>query len=230
MRKLSLVIGLLSMVAAGTVRAQEEAATGGEPGATAPASDTAAAPAAAAAPASESKMRAGVMFLPMLMGSAGGGDSNDLIWADLKTAYGLGLSFSYKVIAGLSVGVAPQLLLGVKGKDESGDASKEWDLLLRIAYEYTVIPKLDVYGEVLPGYTIIQFPSSRTFLGETPPNPKGMVIAFGAGAAYDITDQFFVNLGIGYQMGFAKFTPTGSSEQAMRTKFLRIGLGGGMKF
>lgn len=223
MRRLTLFVGLTLFALAGTARAQDETPAA-EP---APSAEAAPAPAAAAAP--ESKFRVGVAFLPMLMGKGGGGEKDDLAWSDMKTAYGVGLLFGYKVFAGLSVGVAPQVLLNVNGKDDPNDASKEWDLMARIAYEYTVIPKLDLYAEVLPGYSIIQF-SGRSSLGVSTPNPKGLVIGFGAGAAYDITDQFFANLGVGYQMGFGQYSVEGSGDLAYRTKYLRIAVGGGMKF
>ncbi|MBN2576849.1 MAG: hypothetical protein JXP73_19960 [Deltaproteobacteria bacterium] len=229
MRKLSLFAGLTLLASAGSARAQAEAPA--ESPEAEPAGSAEAAPPSAAAVAPESKFRVGIGFLPMFMGKMGTGEKDDLTWGDMKMAYGVGLLFGYKVIAGLSVGIAPQLLLNVKGKDESFDPydpSKEWDLMARIAYEYTVIPKLDVYAEVLPGYSIIQFAGGRIFFNEAPPNPKGLVIAFGAGAAYDITDQFFANLGVGYQMGFATFPITGG-DQGHRTKFLRIAVGGGMK-
>jgi opacity protein-like surface antigen len=100
--------------------------------------------------------------------------------------------------------------------------------MARIAYEYAVIPRLAVYAEFLPGYSIISLPSSVTFLGEKPPSPKGFVLDFGAGAAFDITDQFFVNLGIGYQMGWQN--TSGGGGQDYKTRFLRIALGGGVKF
>jgi hypothetical protein len=227
MKKLGLFVGLTLFALAGSARAQDEGSeTAPE---VAPEESTEAASPSAAAAAVDSKFRVGIAFLPMVMGQGGGGDTNDLTWGDLKTAYGVGLLFGYKVLAGLSVGVAPQILLHVQGKEDLYDPSKEWDFMARIAYEYTVIPKLDVYAEVLPGYSVIQFAGGRSYFGEAPSNPKGFVIGFGAGAAYDITEQFFANLGVGYQMGFATFSIP-DSEQGFRTKFLRIALGGGMKF
>jgi hypothetical protein len=225
MRKLSLSLGLALFALAGSARAQDEtpaAAPTAEPG-TAAAEPTA--PAAAAAP--EKKIQVGVAFLPMLLGSIGTGNSGDDSWGDMSPAYGVGLSFGYKVIAGLSVGVAPQFLFHVKDKNKS-DSSAEYDIMARIAYEYAVIPRLAVYAEFLPGYSIISLPSSVTFLGEKPPSPKGFVLDFGAGAAFDITDQFFVNLGIGYQMGWQN--TSGGGGQDYKTRFLRIALGGGVKF
>jgi hypothetical protein len=164
----------------------------------------------------------------MLLGSMGTGSSGDDSWADMSPAYGVGLSFGYNVIAGLSVGIAPQVLFHVKDKNAS-DSAKEYDLMARIAYAYTVMPKLAVYAEFLPGYSIVSLPSSVTYLGEKPPSPKGLVIGGGVGVAFDVTDQFFVNLGIGYQMAYQKMT-VGGGDNDVKTKFLRIALGGGMKF
>jgi hypothetical protein len=196
MRKLSLFVALMLFALAGSAQAQDGT----------PAADPGAAPAAAAtelppaAAAAESKMQLGIAFLPMLLGKAAAGSSGDNTSYDMSLAYGVGLSFGYNVIAGLSVGVAPQVLFRVKTKEES-KSWKEYDLMARIAYAYNVIPKLAVYAEFLPGYSIISFPSSKTFFGKVP-TPKGLVLGFGAGAAYDVTDQFFVNLGVGYQIGY----------------------------
>jgi len=224
MRRLTLFVGLTLLALAGSARAQDETPAA-EP---APSTEAAPAPAAAAAP--ESRMQVGIAFLPMLMGKVGAGPSGDDTWSDLELAYGVGLSFSYNVIAGLSVGIAPQALFAVKSKD-GGDAMKEYDIMARIAYAYSVIPKLAVYAEVLPGYSILSLPSSLTMMGEKPDSPKGFVVGFGAGAAYDITDQFFANLAVGYQMAFQKTkTPGENEDYDMRTKFLRIAVGGGMKF
>ena len=235
MRKLSLFVGLALFAVAGSARAQDEtpapaptaepAPAAAEP--TAPAAEPAAA-AAAAAP--ESKMQVGIAFLPMFLGKVEAGSSGDTSTNDLKLAYGVGVSFGYNVIAGLIVGIAPQILFHVRSDQASG-SSKEWDLMARIAYAYTVIPKVTVYAEVLPGYSIITMPSSFTLSTRKPDSPKGLVIGFGAGGAYDINDQFFVNLGIGYQMGFQKTKdPEQNLDFDLKTKFLRILVGGGMKF
>jgi hypothetical protein len=230
MRKLSLFVGLTLFALAGSARAQDETPAPAPAAEPAAAAAEPAAPAAAAA-APESKMQVGIAFLPMLMGKVGAGPSGDDTWTDLKLAYGVGLSFGYNVIAGLSVGVAPQALFGLKAKNASGDSIKEYDIMARIAYAYAVIPKLAVYAEVLPGYSILSLPSSMTSNGSNYDSPKGLVLGFGAGAAYDITDQFFVNLGVGYQMGFQKTkVPVEGNSYDMKTKFLRIAVGGGMKF
>jgi opacity protein-like surface antigen len=237
MRKLSLFVGLTLFAMAGSARAQDEApaaAPAGEPAA-APADGAAAAPAPEAAPppaaaaAPESKMQVGVAFLPMLLGKVSTGSGGDNTTYDLKLAYGVGLSFGYNVIAGLSVGVAPQLLFHVTG-DQFSPAAKEWDLMARIAYAYRVIPQLAIYAEILPGYSIISLPSDKTYMGEKPPSPKGFMFAGGVGAAYDVTDLVFVNLGIGYQMALQKMSVNTVGDVDVKTRFLRIAVGGGVKF
>lgn len=209
--------------------------------ASAPAPESAPAPLAAAAPA-ESKIQVGIAFLPMLIGKekvSGTVSGFKLDQSnDLKFAYGVGLTAGYAVIPGLSVGIAPQFIFGIK-EDVAGaspDAATEIDLMARIAYAYHVIPALAVYAEVLPGYSIIVLPDSqKNSNGASTDNPKGFVMAFGAGAAYDINDMFFVNLGIGYQIGFQSTSVQvtgvpGSSSMDTKTSFLRIAVGGGVKF
>ncbi len=218
MRKVSTLVGLTALILAGAARAQDEApaaAPAGDaaaPAAAAPApAETTAAPAAPAA--SDSKMQLGINLLPMLMGKTKT-DAGDF---DLKLGYGVGLSFGYAVIPGLYVGVAPQAIFNVKGKDATGDAAKEYDLLARVAYAYTVAPKINVMVEVMPGYSIVSPPSGDS--------AKGLVVAGGIGASYDVTDQAFVNLGVGYQYGMQK-----QSDFKANVSFLRIAVGGGMKF
>ncbi len=224
MRKVSMILGLALFALAGSARAQNEAAppenappaldANGAPVAAAP--ETVAAPAAAPA-VSDSKMQLGLNLLPMLLGKAKAGD----VSGDLAMAYGVGLSFGYVVIPGLTVGVAPQALFNVKPKDvPSGatvNASKEYDLMARVAYTYTVAPKIGIYAEVLPGYSII----SNSGGGDS---AKGLVLAGGVGGMFDVTDQVFVNVGVGYQLGLQKISGTNATAS-----FLRIAVGAGVK-
>lgn len=213
-------IAILSLLATSLMSYGASAQPEGAPPAAPPpegAPPAAAAPEAAPAPApvpagEEPKMQAGLNLLPMLLGK-GKADNGSY---DLKFAYGVGLHFDYAVIPGLTVGIAPQAIFNVKAKD-GGDAAKQFDLLARIAYAYTVMPKLAVGAEVLPGYSII-VPKEGS-------NGKGFLVAFGAFGAYDVTDQVFVNLNVGYQMGLQK-----ADGLKTNTRYLRIALGGGVKF
>ena len=237
MRKNIAILSILatSLMSYAAVAQDEAAAPPAEGAAPAPEAAPAAAPAPEMAPApvaaaaDNSKIQVGIAFLPMLIGkmkTSGGGFSSS---SDLAFAYGVGITAGYVVIPGLTVGIAPQAIFNVKDKN-GGDAAKEFDIMARIAYAYPVIPKLSVGAEVLPGYSIISLPSSVSNQGGIKiDNPKGFVIAFGATAAYDITDMFFANLGVGYQMGFQGVSVAGTSMD-IKTSFLRILVGGGAKF
>lgn len=138
---------------------------------------------------------------------------------DAAFAYGLGLTAGYQVISGLSVGIAPQLILNVKGK-ESSESAKEVDLMVRVAYAYQVAEKTSLYAEVMPGYSMV--------LSAGDPG-KGFVVAAGVGASIDVTDRAFANVGVGYQAGFQKQN-LGVAKLDENAKFLRVAFGGGVKF
>jgi hypothetical protein len=159
MQKPILIFGLVLLVPISTARAQGEAPVTPATAPTAAPIEEALAPSVAAAPANN--FQVGVAFLPMLLGRVATGPSGDDTSSNLDFAYGVGLSFGYRVIAGLSVGIAPQVVFHLSSKDSAGypviDSEKEYDLLARIAYTYAVVPKLDVYAEVLPGFAIVTY-------------------------------------------------------------------------
>lgn len=177
-----------------------------------------------------SHFQLGVALMPMLMGRVGTGPSGHATSSHLDSTYGVALSFSYRIVAGLSVGVAPQTVFHLTSKDDAGysviDSEKEYDLLARIAYAYPVVPDLDVYAEVLPGYSFVSY--NQIVSGSPAPRARGFVGAAGLGAAWSITDRFFAHVGVGYQLGFQ--SSHGIREQEVRTRFLRLAMGGGVKF
>lgn len=233
MGKTGLIVCLLLLGQNGTGIAQEEeddpetseaAAEGG-------AVPVESAPGQASAAVSANNFQLGVAVLPVLLGrlttvQSGGAE----ISSRLDSTYGLGLSFSYRVWAGLSLGIAPQVVFHLSSKDDAGypviDSEKELDLMARIAYAHTVMPNLDVYAEVLPGYSFVTY--NKIVVGSPAPPARGIVVAGGLGAAFAVTDHFFVNAGLGYQIGFQ--VSHGISTREVGTKFVRIALGGGVKF
>jgi hypothetical protein len=215
-----LIVGLVLMAQVGAARAQDEThaapATEGE--------------ASAALQAPADKIQIGVALLPMLLGKVAAGPSGEITSAKLDAAYGIGLWFGYRVARGLSVGVAPQVILHLNAKDSDGypvlDSEKEYDLMARIAYAYPVLPKLEVYAELLPGYAIVTY--DKIIMGLPAPLARGMVVGGGVGAMLAVTDRVFANAGVGYQLGFQR--SSGSRDVDVRTRFLRIALGGGVRF
>jgi hypothetical protein len=162
-------------------------------------------------------MQLGLNLLPMALGKWNESVAGQSASGDLAFAYGVGLSFGYAVIPGLTIGVAPQAVFHEIDKNASGTAAKEYDIMARVAYAYTVAPKFAIYAEVLPGYSIISNPNGGS-------SAKGLVLAGGVGAMMDVTDQVFVNLGVGYQLGLQKV-----SGNDAKASFLRIALGAGVK-
>ena len=56
-----------------------------------------------------------------------------------------------------------------------------------------------------------------------------LVLAIGAGCAMDMTDRFFINIGAGYQIGFQS-QDEGIHQMELRTRYVRLAMGGGVKF
>jgi len=212
-----IVLALVLAFPASAVRAQEESAV-------APATELA----AAVSPAHD--FQSGVAFLPMLLGRVATGPTGENTSSNLDFAYGVGLTFGYRVLSGLSVGIAPQVVFRLTSKDSAGysviESEKEYDLMARIAYAYTVTPKVDVYAEVMPGYSFVTY--KKVVLGSQAPRARGIVLAGGLGATFAITERLFANASLGYQEGFQ--TSHGISDKDVKTKFVRIAIGGGVKF
>lgn len=164
---------------------------------------------------SSGKVQLGVAFVSMGLGKMTQALKGVRETSDALFAYGLGLTIDYRILPGLTLGIAPQAILNVKAKDSSLAAAREVDLLARVAYAYPIAEGALMYAEVLPGYSLII----------TDDLSKGMVVAAGAGVAVDVTARAYVNLGLGYQMGFQKF-----EGDDHKTTYVRAALGGGMRF
>jgi hypothetical protein len=234
MRKASTLIGLTLVALGAGARAEESAPPAPAP-ATAvvvpvPAAVPAPAPAIvapfpAAPPSQPQRWRIGLSFLPMGLGKLTTPIGGNPIQGDASLAYGVGLSASYRIIAGFSVGVAPQIISNVNYKvppaGAAPDAVRETDLLARLAYTFPVVDTIGLYVEALPGYSLLPQAGGSA--------AKGFVVAFDAGADMGITDRIFANLGAGYQLGFQSLTVAGEKVDT-RTRYVRVSLGGGVRF
>jgi hypothetical protein len=176
-------------------------------------------------PTTKRKRQVGIGFVPAALGTFKyNPDPTKTITSDAAFAYGFSLSLGYEVLPNLVVGVAPQILFNVKEKepniksDDTGGV-RQIDILARVAYEYPVVETIRVYAEALPGYSLIRNASGS----------KGLIVAFGLGAAMDIGDRYYLNVGAGYQIGFQKWSE-GSITYDTSTRFVRVVLGGGMRF
>lgn len=211
MRKVSTLVGLTLFALAATASAQENTAASGL---------------ASVAPTAEPARRieVGASLLSMGFGefssSVGGMDTR----SDMAGAFGFGLSASYRLIPGLSLGFAPQMLFSLKPKGDGitpTQSMTEYDLMARIAYAYPLAEAVAVYAELLPGYSII-VPSAGDSV-------KGFVLGFGAGLAIDVSSRLFATLGAGYQLGFQRRSGEGIESGEAKTRFLRVAMSLGFR-
>ena len=222
MRKLSTLIGLTLVALGAGARAED-----GAPVVPAPAAAVVDPfPYAQPSPPPPPRVRIGLAFIPMGLGKLTTPVSGNPVQGDASLAYGAGLSASYRIIAGFSAGIAPQIISNVNYKvPPTGIAPpaavRETDLMARLAYTFPVVETIGLYVEALPGYSLLPQPGGSA--------AKGFVVAFGGGADMGITDRIFANLGAGYQLGFQSLTVAGEKVDT-RTRYVRVSLGGGVRF
>lgn len=223
MRKASTLVGLTLVALAATSQAQ-----GAVPAAAAPAPP----PVDAAVPATESqpardprRIELCLSFLPMEVGKLTVPVGAMEATGDASFAYGVGLAFNYRMMAGLSIGLAPQAIFNVKYKVSPSPVpiptATEYDVMARLAYTAPVVETIALYAEVLPGYSLIAQPGSAA---------KGFVLGLGGGVVMGLGDRSFANLGVGYQIGFQTVSQASTLSADDRTKYLRVALGGGVRF
>jgi hypothetical protein len=220
MRKISTLIGLTLVALGAGARAENGAAVAPAPAA------AVVDPFLAAQPPPQPRVRIALAFLPMGLGKLTTPIGGNPFQGDAPLAYGASLSASYRIIAGFSAGVAPQIISNVNYKVAPPGIAlpapvRETDLMARLAYTFPVVETIGLYVEALPGYSL---------LGQAGGSPaKGLVVAFGGGADMGITDRFFANVGAGYQLGFQSLTVAGEKVDT-RTRYVRVSLGGGIRF
>jgi hypothetical protein len=247
MRKASTLVGLMMIALGAGARAQEPVpppppSPAAPPAAVAPVPSPSPPPPAPAgtvgtvapAPANEQgepppkRIEVGLAFLPMGRGQLTTPNGAMDATGDARFAYGVGLSATYLVIAGLHLGVAPQVIYGVNYKvNPAGNgialpaSSTEIDLMARAQYAFPIVDGITLYGEFLPGYSRLSHPGAGT--------SKGLVLAFGGGAAMDMSDRIFINVGVGYQLGYQSLALPGQTRES-RSQFVRVALGVGTRF
>jgi hypothetical protein len=144
---------------------------------------------------------------------------------DLDPSFGLAPAIDYSINQYFFVGFSPQLIFGIKGDNSGGnsDSSKELDLLVRVGGNAPIADRIQLYGYLAPGYSIVMLPDSIPI-----DNPSGFVLGFHAGAMFDLTPNVFLNAQIGYQVGFQDVTVANTTGD-FKTNFLQFGLGGGVR-
>ncbi len=165
------------------------------------------------------RWEAGLSVLAMGPGTVTSFDGTMTQSGEATFAYGGSLWASYRVIAGLTVGLAPQVLIDVAAKGDEG--LKEYNLLARIGYEMPILEGMDLYVAALPGYSLK--PGGAKVI-------RGPVVVFEAGMLMDLSDRTFANLGVGYQLGYQDIIFGPGAQYPDRENYLRIEIGGGLRF
>ena len=170
-----------------------------------------------------SRMRLGIVLSPMPLGSFKSNDSS----ADTAFAFGVMPTFDLGIGQFLFVGLAPQFIFNVKGKDspDGTDAAKELDLRARIGANAKVADTIRVFGYAAPGYSIIMMPDKPSGID----NPAGFVLGFAAGALMDIAPTTYLSAELGYQLGYQSMDAPIVGNIDTKSNYMHVGLGIGFR-
>jgi hypothetical protein len=181
--------------------------------------------AAHAQPAPERRTQLGVAFEILPLGKLTL-EAADVISAsaDTAVAFGVAPAVDFALAPVFSIGLAPRFLFRVRG--EGGDESAtQLDLRARALLHPRLSPAVRLQAYVAPGYSILYIPDWPDELDR----PAGLVLAFGGGLTYDVSQEAFLSFDVGYQLGFQKVSEMGESVD-VKTRFLHLGLGAGARF
>lgn len=148
--------------------------------------------------------------------SAGGFSAS----SSTAVAFALQGFFDYEIVPHLYLGVAPQFIFNVKSSDASSSA-EELDLLGRVMGRYPVADKIQLFGYLAPGFSVIFVPDKPSGVS----NPTGFVLDFAGGVSYSFTPTLFIAGEIGYQFGFQS-----ANGVDFKTQYLHIGVAFGAMF
>jgi hypothetical protein len=172
-----------------------------------------------------SALRLGISLAPMPGGKLKTSSPLGSQDVDLAFAFALAPVLDYSINQFLFVGLAPQYIFNVKGKDDTASAGSELDLRVRVGGNAKVADTLMLYGYLAPGYSILMRPEESRGGAD---NAKGFVLGFAAGAMLSFTPVLFGTAELGYQVGYQKSTLAGNDIDA-KTNFLHIGIGLGYR-
>src|SRR5882757_126287 len=163
------------------------------------------------------KLRLGLNLVPMPFGSFKATSLGTEI--STATAFGFGImpTIDYLLTPYFFAGFAPQFTFNVKSKNGGEDASHATDLLLRLGGNAPVADKIELYGYLAPGYSII----SSSGGGDS---ATGFTLGFHGGGIYDISPPVFANVELGYQLGFQKLHSFDT-----KLNYFQVGLGIGIR-
>lgn len=177
-----------------------------------------------AAPATGWRAQAQFEMLPMGSGTLTFNDQSST--ADVATAYGITGMVDYAINRYLSVGIAPRLVLNVKGTDAM-DAGKEIDLRARVTGRVPVAPGVELYASVMPGLAILSSPE------EGADTTSGFALAGAIGVTCGITPKLFLGAEVGYQRAFVSEDQVVANVHIstdLALSYPHVGIGVGTRF
>lgn len=139
---------------------------------------------------------------------------------DAAAAFGFMPFLDFLLTPNFFIGLSPTYTLNVKAEGWD-DAGTKLDLALRLGGGAPVSDRLDLYGYLTPGYSIVDVPNVEN-------NATGFVLGLHAGVMYSLSQAVFLNGELGYQVGFQEVSIAGQSVDG-KTSYLQIGLGGGLR-
>jgi len=170
----------------------------------------------AAPPERSATPRAGVELAVLPIGSIGASVGGVSARTDSAAALGVGGVLQLPLGAVFALDLAPRVLFNVKGSDADSSAT-ELDVRARITAGSLVSPGVRVYAALEPGFSALFLPNSTS----DTPSPKGLILGFGAGAAFKVMPALWLTGELGYQIGFQSMTVS-NTEVGLDTRFFHL--------
>jgi hypothetical protein len=143
--------------------------------------------------------------------------------SDATSTYAIGGFVSRDITPHFSLGVAPRMIFGVAGKDDA-ESAKELDVRLRATLHRALLSRVEVFGSLEPGYSIVLLPTDLRV-----DNPSGLVVALASGVTLDLDKGAFMTAEVSYQLGFQALSSNDVGAD-LNTSYLAFGLGLGVHF
>ncbi|HEY0715464.1 MAG TPA: hypothetical protein VGF45_22475 [Polyangia bacterium] len=142
-----------------------------------------------------------------------------------RNALALGVAIDHMLSRTFYVGLAPQYVVNVQ-KSLGGESFRQFDVALRMGAQSQLTQRLHLFSHIAGGYSMMLL-SADSGLGDT--HPKGMFVSFATGGTFDIASSLFATAELGYQLALDKTGVDGGRTLSVNTRFLRCGLGFGLR-
>ena len=118
--------------------------------------------------------------------------------SDADTAYAVGFFVEDRITPLISVGFAPRMVVNVAPSNSDRETGQQLDLRAKLGVGKEVLPRLRVFGNFYPGYSI-GFPPSDSMITT---HPHGFILGLGGGVGFALGKRSELSVELGYQWGF----------------------------